>query len=321
MKFFAFLVLISINSYALDMNFMEAHHLRLSSQENVNNWLMPHTPDKDHDFAFTFFGTGNKDVPEVYDDIQSKKQDKIENRINSSYGKPYDAAAKVQFLFQKNSFRQAFSTNGGAVFVVTDPVFPELRGMIFHDYMASSSYKFQMGDFSFRPQLSYGFRRTLFRELTAGDLVQEKLNVKFNKAANVGLVEFGLQSAYKMSHYGEVFFDVNALPLTNYEYKYWETILGYRTPLLYQRLFLYAAFSPLYGGYYDVSRTYKLGANLSLVDSLRLHLFTLDDFYPGAEIQYRLGIVEVAVMTFERAYDDYGHQKSRQYGAALRLVF
>ncbi len=298
---------------------MESHSLRLSSQDEVNQWIIPMSQERHETVGLTIFASGHKDVLDVYEDLQSKNQPRIEKRIDSSYGTPYDASAKIQASIDYANFRQTLSTNAGAIFVVTDPIFPELQGLLFHDYMASTSYRFVFPHMVFKPQISYGYRKLLYRTLNAGQVASEKIKVQFNKVESVGLAEFSLESKFFLREYGEIFFEINSLPLTNYEYSYYDTNVGYRSPLFARLISFYAAYSPFYGGEYDVSRTLKLGAEIRPIDHVRLTLFTLDDFYLGGEAQILFRNFELALLTFERAFDDYGYQKSRQYGAFLKL--
>lgn len=316
--FFLFVIL-SLPASAKSLGFMESHSLRLSSQDQVNQWLIPMSQERHETVGFTILASGHKDVLDVYEDLQSKDQPRIEKRIDSSYGSPYDASAKIQAQFDYANFRQTLSTNAGAIFVVTDPIFPELQGLLFHDYMASSSYRFVFPNLMVKPQISYGYRKLLNRRLTAGQVASEKINVKFDKSPSVGLVEFSLESKYFLRKYGEIFFEANSLPLSNYEYSYYETNVGYRSPLFARLISFYAAYSPFYGGDYDVSRTVKLGAELRPLENLRLTVFTFDEFYLGGEAQLRFRNFELALLTFERSFDDYGFQKSRQYGAFVKI--
>jgi hypothetical protein len=317
--FFVF-ICFSGAAFAKSLGFMESHALRLSSQDEVNQWLIPMSSESHQNFGFTVFYSGNREVKDVYDDLQSKDQGRIEKRIDSSYGSPYDASAKIQAKFDYANFRQTLSTNAGAVLVVTDPIFPELQGFLFHDYMGSSSYRFVFPNAMVKPQVSYGYRKLMNRRLTAGQVASEKINVKLDKSPSVGLMEFSLESKYFIRKFGEIFFEVNSLPLTNYEYSYYETNVGYRSPLFARLISFYAAYTPFYGGHYDVSRTFKLGTEIRPVDHLRLSLFTFDEFYLGGEAQLRFKNFELALLTFERSHDDYGYQKSRQYGAFFRLL-
>lgn len=311
-------------------NFIESHLLRLSSQQNPAQWLLPFSQVKaPTSFESNVMLSMEKDTYNLYEDIQSKNREKIETRLQDSFGKPYDASVKVNFGYRYKSFNQFISTNGGAVLLVTDPVFPELKGFLYHDYTASSSYLFRPHPrLILKPQLSYGVRKILDQEYTVGDLVDKSLNVKFNKIPYIGFSELSLLGIFSLNGWGQGLLQLNSFPLTKNDYDYWDTFLGYKTPNFFKNsgwaaseLSLYGGYSPFYGGNYDVSRTYKIGAKTSFWDWIGLDLFTVDDFYPASILSFKFTYSTIEMFTFERAYDDFGRQKSRQYGLNLKATW
>jgi hypothetical protein len=311
-------------------NFIESHLLRLSSQQNPTQWLQPFNQVKTPTtFESNVMLSMEKDTYDLYKDIQSKKQEKIESRLQESFGKPYDVSAKVNFGYRYKNFTQFISTNGGAVLLATDPVFPELKGFLYHDYTTSSSYLFRPHPrLILKPQLSYGVRKVLDEQYTVGDLVDKGLKVKFNKIPYVGFSELSLLGILSLSEWGQALFQLNSLPITNKDYDYWNTFLGYKTPNFLKKagwaiseFSLYGGYSPFYGGNYDVSRTYKIGAKTAFWDWIGLDLFTMDDFYPASILSFKFTYLTVEAFTFERAYDDFGRQKSREYGLNLKATW
>jgi hypothetical protein len=324
-----FLALFSPAVLARKLNYIEAHLMRLSSQQNPTHWLLPFRHVKQpKTFETNIMVSMEKDTYPLYKDIQSKDQAKIQKRLADSFGKPYDVSAKVNFGFRYESFSQFFSTNGGAVLLVTDPVFPELKGFLFHDYTASSGYLFRPSPrFIIKPQLSYGVRKVLSEEYTVGDLVDKKLSVKFNETPYIGFMELSLLSLYSLKQWGQVLFELNSFPVIKNDYDYWDSFLGYKTPnflkgknWVLSEFSLYGGYAPFYAGQYDVSRTYKIGTRTALGD-FDLDLFTMDDFYPAAIISYNFTYASLELFTFERAYDDFGNQKSREYGLNIKALW
>jgi hypothetical protein len=324
------ILLISSSAHARKLNFIETHLLRLSSQQDPTHWLLPfkqvRTP---RSFESNVMLSMEKDTYSLYEDIQSKKQDKIQSRLQESFGQPYDVSAKINFGYRYGKFAQFFSINGGAALLATDPVFPELKGFLFHDYTATSSFILKpLPRLMLKPQISYGVRKTLDREYSVGDLVDKSLDVKFNEAPYIGFLELNVLVIFSLSEWGQLLFEVNSLPLMHQEFQYWDSFLGYKTPnfLRSKRWFLtelafYGGYSPFYGGEYDVSRTYKLGLKTSFAQGLEVDFFTMDDFYPAGIISWRVNYLTVEAFSFERAYDDFGNQKSRQYGLNLKVAW
>ncbi len=312
------------------LNYIEAHNLRLSSQTHSPHWINPFVFNKNPgNFEVNALVSGQKDVLKLYNDIESKDEQKIIDRLEESFGKPYDLSAKISVGIKVGSFSQFFSTNGGAVLLVTDPIFPELKGFLFHDYTSTSAYIFRPTKaLMLKPQVSIGFRRVLDKTLTTGDLVDKSLDVKFNKAPFIGFAEVNFLATYNTFGYGHLLGEISSLPMISNKYEYWETFLGYKTPNFakklnweFRELSLYGGYSPLYAGHYDVHRTFKTGIRFSPTKELSLDFFTMDEFYPGGLISYTFKHFEFAMFTFERAYDDHGEQKSRQYGLNLKFAW
>jgi hypothetical protein len=315
-----FLILLASPAWARRMNFIEAHQLRLSSQQNALHWLNPFQQTRNpQTFESNVYFSEQKDVYSLYKDVQSKDQTKITNRLQDSFGHPYDASAKVNFGYRNGALSQFFSTNAGAVLVATDPVFPELKGFLFHDYVSSTGYLFKpTKNWVIKPQLNLGVRRTLDKSYTTGDLVSSKLDVKFNKTPYIGFMELNLMSIYSFASWGQALAEINSLPLIKNDYQYWDTFLGYRSPIFWETTYVYGGYAPLYAGKYDVARTQKWGARFGK-NFFSLDVFTMDKYYPGAIMGFMFKFVEVSLVTFERAYDDFGKQKSRQYDFNLKM--
>lgn len=324
------LTVLSSSAQARKLNFIEAHLLRLSSQQDPTHWLLPFKQVKaPKTFEGNVMLSLEKDTYSLYQDIKSQKQDKIQSRLQESFGRPYDVSAKINFGYRSGKFAQFFSTNGGAVLLATDPVFPELKGLLFHDYVATSSYILKpFPRLMLKPQLSYGVRKTLDREYSVGDLVDQSLDVKFNEAPYIGFLELNVFGLFSLSEWGQILFEASALPLLQQDFQYWDTFLGYKTPNFLQNkkwliseLAFYGGYSPFYGGEYDVSRTYKWGVKSVVDQTLEIDFFTMDDFYPALIASWRLDYFTVEAFSFERAYDNFGNQKSRQYGLNLKATW
>jgi hypothetical protein len=316
------LLLLSGGAQARDLNFTEAHLLRLSSQQEPLRWLLPFRPVQSFSQASAgLFVSSEKEVPAVYRDIQSRDEDRIESRLLESYGRPYDASAKLFAQYHWGQFTQSISVNAGAAILITDPVFPEVRGFLFNDYLAATAYTFRpYAGLMLRPQVSYGLRRYLDREFTVGNLVDSRLDVNLSAAPYLAVAEFNLIATQELgAGMGELLFEIASLPLNNVGYAYWETFLGYRTPDFFQRLYFYGGYSPFYGGDYDVNRTFKVGANMRPWEWLSLDLFTMDRWYPAAVASVQFKHLQLDLFTFERAFDHFEFQRARQYGLALKL--
>lgn len=323
--------LLSTNLFARqNLNFIEAHQLRLSAHESAEEWMVPfHYHTKPGNLDSFIFVSGKQEVLDLFNTLQSRDRDKITSLLNNSYGVPYDASAKVGFLYKFHEWSQHFSINGGAALIVNDPVFPELRGLIFQDYTGTTAYMLRSDNkkFSFKPRLVYGYRRLIFGQYTTGDLLNNSLNTKINKTTPHFFTEFSFQSAYQLPFF-QLLAEGNSLPLTGANYNYWDTFLGARTLNLskylgrsIKTLTFYGGYSPFYGGYYDASRTIKIGTQVAINEHFAFDFFSFDKFLPGARLSFSYDWFELSLHTFERAYDDYLKQISRQYGLNLKASF
>lgn len=313
-----------------NFNFIEAHQLRLSAHESAEEWMVPfHYHARPGNLDSSIFVSGKQEVLDLFQTLQTRDREKIITQLNNSYGVPYDASAKIGFLYKFHEWSQQLSINAGAALIVNDPVFPELRGLIFQDYTSSTAFMLRSGDkkLSFKPRLVYGFRRLIFGKYTTGDLLNNSLNTKIKEEPTHFFSEFSFQAAYQLPFF-QLLAEGNSLPLAGVDYNYWDSFLGARTLNLskylgrtIKTLTFYGGYSPLYGGYYDASRTIKIGTQVAINEHFAFDLFSFDNFLPGARLALSYDWFELSLHTFERAYDDYLFQKSRQYGVNLKASF
>lgn len=322
----ALLIFSSTDAYSRKLNFLESQLFRIAAANNSMRAINPFYLRSDFTSAESNLHLGAQEKTyALYQDLQSKDQNKIEERLSESYGNPYDASAKLNLGYRMGNFTHFFSTNAGAALLVTDPVFPEMKGILFHDYTTSMQYTYHVTpQFLIMPQLNLGVRKTLDQQLTVADLVQRSLDMNFNKRPYLGFSEFSLLSVFGLSGLGQILFELNSFPIQEQKYSYWDSFLGYQTPSLINSYFLsdlkfYAGYSPFYGGQYDVSRTYKWGTELGLLDLFKIHFFAMDKNYLSSIFKIELRYLDLEFFTVERAYDDFDIQKSRHYGLNLRF--
>ncbi len=328
----SFLLLSSFSLFARELNYIESKIFRLSGHERVDEWVLPFYRYHKKTFPntkFNIFGSLNPDLPDVIDDIDSKDEEKITARLDSSFGKPYDASAKVLVGYRYKKFLQTFSANAGAVAIINDPVFPELNAILFHDYILTSAYVFKFGKkLTLIPRLIYGRRKVLDSSFTAAQLANEKPNTKIKNSPWEHIGEISLNSKYLTTHLDFVF-EVNSYPFINNEYEYWDSNLGVKSKnikkyipnLIFKRIDAYLSYSPAYGGNYDVSRTIRGGIGVEFNDKIMIDVFFEDEFLFGSLVKLNTSYFTLSAFTFERSYDDYHTQKSRQYGLSLTAQY
>ncbi|MGB0452635.1 MAG: hypothetical protein ACPGJV_02890 [Bacteriovoracaceae bacterium] len=324
-SFFVLLASLSLN--ARELNYIESRLFRLSGHERPNEWVIPfyrYHKRSFPQFKFNIFASTHPEVPDVIDDIDSKDQDRIQTRLDNSFGQPYDASAKVLIGYRYQNFSQTFASNAGTIAVVNDPVFPELQGMLFQDYTMTSSYIFNYGKkLTLIPRIIYGRRRVLDSSFTAAQLADKKPDTKIKNRPWKTFVELSFNSKYRMN-YLDLVFELNSLPISANDFDYWDTNLGVKSKNLnnyfgldIKKLDAYLSYSPLYVGNYDVSRTIKGGVGLEFNDFFMIDIFFEDEFLLGTLAKLNTRFFTISLFTFERAYDDFHTQTSRQYGINL----
>ena len=330
--FVVFILMLSFKIHARELNYIQAHLFRLSGTDRPEEWIIPFYRYYKHSLPnvkFSLLASGNKQVPDLVSDLDSKDKQKIQNRLDQSYGKPYDASAKVFLALRYEEFVQSFSANAGAVAIVNDPVFPALEGLLYQDYMAHTSYYYKFNnELLLIPRVSYGERRVLDSSFTAVQLADKRPDTKLNVQAWKVVVEFSLQARYTFDYF-DLFMQANSIPIIKNDYAYWDTNLGLKTKNLlsspdsdlFKVLDIYLMYSPIYGGNYDVSRTVKLGSGIVFNDNFALDIFLQDEYSLGGLAKLNFEYFELSVFTFERSYDDFHFQKSRQYGLNLVMKY
>src|SRR3989344_5558774 len=107
--FFLFIISCCLcqTTLARRLNYIEAHNLRLSSQTHSPHWINPFVFNKNlGNFEVNTLVSGQKDVLKLYNDIESKDEQKIIDRLEESFGKPYDLSAKISVGLKVGSFSQ-----------------------------------------------------------------------------------------------------------------------------------------------------------------------------------------------------------------------
>jgi hypothetical protein len=286
-----FLLLLSLGLNARELNYIESKLFRLSGYERPDEWVVPfyrYHKRSYPQFKFNLFASSHPEVLSVIDDVDSKDQNRIQTRLDNSFGRPYDASAKVLVGYRYQKFSQTFSSNAGAVAIVNDPVFPELQGVLFQDYTMTTSYIYNYKkEFIFIPRIIYGRRRVLDSSFTAAQLADKTPDTKIKNRPWNTFAELSFNGEYRMNYF-DLVFEANSLPITSNDFDYWDTNLGIKSKniskyfgLNLNKIDAYLSYSPLYGGNYDVSRTIKGGVGIEFNDLLMIDLFFEDKFLLG----------------------------------------
>lgn len=312
------------------LSYPKSHNFRLSSAASLRAWLLIPELGGAPQRTVRLLFADNPEVPGTYRDIKSKDIVRIQRRLETLYGHPVDAEAKIGLSLPFGAFEQSFAMNGAAAMLVNDPVFPELNGILFNDYTLTSAYAFRLPqEIEARAALNYGLRRVMEQSFTVGALLGSPLNTKLKTYPYRFYSELSLSAERRFASLGTFGFALQALPVYQKYYDYWAADLSWRsTDLLAgtnlsipKKAYLWAGVSPFFGGAYNWARTFRLGTSVAWFPFLRTDLFVTERFLLGGVISGRIGLVDLELFTFERAEDEHKIFKSRQYGAALSARF
>ncbi len=318
------------------LNYIQSSLLRLSSQNTIEKWVLPFFRQEpvqikkmNYTFKNNFLVVGNGELPGLFDDITSDNEPLMQKRINESYGQPTDTATKISIGGNWGRFTQELSFNAGEVFILNNPVFPELETFLFYDFYSSTSYRYQLDNsFELTPKLSLGPRRIIQKTITTGDLLAKSDLFKINKRPWVWFFELSLEAKYNGLWY-ELLLELNSIPLVDNDLNYWEVNLGARSANLLQpsenkilhSWDLFVLYSPLYGGDYDVRQTWKWGTGLYLSEHLGLDIFFNRELDPSGLVKLRLDNLDFSFFSMVKYYDHFKLQRSRSFGLNLRVQF
>jgi hypothetical protein len=335
------LILIFILSFPVfgkeKLNSMESELFRFSSIRETQNHFIPwrrETPESIKELGYNWFFDaflfGNSSLKNAYEDFSSDNEDEILERINQSYGKPLTTIARLGVQYKNKDFKQGLYANGGEVFLLNNPVFPELHGVLLIDFSSITEYSWYSSNdkFRFTPSLAISRRKSLKKTLSFSEIILDKSSYKLSQTNWYNTVDASLESEYSFSHFS-LMASARSVPIYGQKYNYWDTIVGFKTTNLAKKMdsrFLadlnfFGHYSPFYGGRYDVKKNYSLGTGIGFSDHLLLDLFISGKFYVNAGVKLNLENFEISIYTKKDSYDDFFIQEARFVGINSRFQF
>jgi len=329
MLYFIFKWFINL-SFASDLNYIQTEHLRdaqksssllYSSSAPTTSRYIPDT------FSFNNTIWATKETKATYDDFRSKNNQAIAQRLDQSYGTPYEAFLHVGF--QGNAFDYNFGLNNTAstLMMTQNPVYPTVDLFVMQDHNLFLAKKFfLLSTWYVMPQVNYGMRKVLKKSYTTSELVNDGLKIRLNQIEFKNYLSSSFTTKIKFYDFYP-FLELNAIPVAGNDSGAWNSQLGVSSANLFSyfllpRLFeltFNLSYSPFYAGHYDVSRTIKSELNFNYAKSFYFDFLLEDEFSPGARLAYKLYFLEIAAFTRLRAYDDYHFQRARIYGGEFSL--
>ncbi len=333
--FFVASILFHDLSYAHGLNFIEAHTLRLSSSESLEEWVLFH--DRPPSSESTHFKSRSIFVSHgalfrLFNAADSGDSTRVRGELESNMGTPYVANASIGIAGSYRGIWQSFSVNAGTIFQPNNPVFPELRGVLFNDFLFTTSYGVRVTPrLRLKPKITYGSRRLLFPTYDIGDLVENQPIVKIQEVPYLPVVEVGTLASVDLTRelHSSIHFSVQGVSLIQNRPSYWEARIGVHSKNLavlwsgglVDTLKLKLSLAPFFGGNYDWDRTLQLGLQVGFSELFNLDLFLWDRYRLGAFLRFKLRPIEVHFFTMERVLDNFGQYPTRQYGGGLSLYF
>jgi len=330
--FVSFLLPISI-AQTQELDFIQSRLFQLTSSVGFKDWLFNPLwveERKKKKRKFLAMLAPSNGLLEAYKDFDSGDSDRIIDRVNKSFGKPFSAGIKLELSLKGDEFLNHLSSNIGSFFIVNDPTFSEVELLLFRDYVikTSKSYQYFNNKLLFAPRITYGFRKVMKKKFTITELVKMYHDLEFSQKKYNPIVELNFLLKYKFENFS-VHFDLKSFPLISKEkLKYWETNLGFKSRkfnlekkgFYLNSLELFFSYSPFYGGLYDVSKTFKFGTNLELLKGVSLSLFSLGEFKPGLKLEWSGKSLSGSIYYYEY---EYGSLKKRfiQNGVSVNFNF
>lgn len=331
-----FLVIFSANysAEAAEANFLNSQILRMKDKYDsleIINPLLTFAEKKEWGGNLDLIG--EKDVYRFYQDISSKNQSQINQRLQQSFGSPYSFFGKIdlysKFNFESSFFLQTLHADMGGSFYLTDPVFPEVNTLLFQNYGASSALNlFSPNDYKINLSLNYGATRLLQKTLNVGDLVESRPSFKLKEIPYKFYLSLDIHGEYNLFNLGNIIIKINSIPIVKEDYELFNSFVGAITNDILPSSFeivehikFYGGYSPFYRGDYSVKRTVVVGSTLGLTTWMNFDVFTTDQMYVGGLVKIGTEFLNASLYTYQDSYDDYGINKFRNYGFNLNFNF
>lgn len=336
LKIMLFFFLTSSAYATKNTNALESELLRFSSIQDTQDYILPFFRDepksvKDlgNNLTFNFFFFGNSDIVNLANNLTSGDSEAIVKEIDESFGVPKTALIRVGVNYNYKKFTQSFNVNAGEVLVINNPVSPEISGLVFFDIAATSSYKWTSHSeyFSLEGSLSFIKRKAIKNTISLARLVDNDYeDFNLEQADSYNLVEGSLSASFNLD-YIDLQAQIRSIPLGGQRFSYWDSIIDIRSKdlALTSKYFsfwdIYAQYSPVYGGDYDILTTYKLGTGIGLSDHLAVDIFASGKLHANLIITLRLETVEFSVYSVNKVYDQEFYQEARAVGIDTRYRF
>lgn len=312
-------------------NFIESHLLRLSQSQDIENWTSPRAYEplaSSRSFFFESHAGGNTETIALYSLIKKKDKEKLEYELANLYGTPLEASLKIHSSYDFGFIKQSFVYAWGTAVTVNDPVFPELKGILFNDIGMRSEYTYPIVNGPVTTlRLTYGLRRLMDQSFTVGELLDKRPNLRFKSYPYRFFMDWSPGLSYSLKPV-VLFTEFQSLPIVDSSIDYWAGVVGVRTLNLskllekdwIENLHAWVSISPLFGGNYSVARTLQLGAMTKMTKYFQLTAY-MHDFLPAGEVRVLIDPVELSLYTYSRSYDEARTQFNRSWGLSLRASF
>jgi hypothetical protein len=314
--------------FASELNYIQSEHLR--NAEKSSSLLYIKNAPSTRRYIPECFSQSNSvwatpDTKKSYDDFRSKNNQAVRDRLDQSFGSPYEAFAHVGFMGNVFDYYFGLNNSGGLIAMTQDPVFPRFEVFLMQDHNVFLGKKFFiLPTWYIIPQLNYGIRKIFIRNYNTSELVNDGLKIRLNQLEYEKYLTTSVTTKMEFFSFFP-FLEISSIPLTDNNYNYWSSQLGVSSPDVFSYftiptnwdLTLSTSYSPFYGGYYDVSRTIRLELSLNYSKNFFIDFILEDEFSPGGRISGKLYFLEIALYSRLRSYDDYHFQKSRINGADL----
>ena len=305
------------------LGYLQSNLLRLAEKDHVSSWFFPanrlqrvNLRNPNYLNATDMMVFGHSEFPELIEDLQSKNDKIIEERVNRSFGEPFEAAIKVksEIMFNKD-WSVSISSNAAEVFILNNPVLPTLDFFIYQDF----NFGMRWTEFS----LVAGRRRSLNKKVDVVDVLNKSQNLKIGQLPWYSYINLSYEKQFDLEVL-DLNLNLDSIPVISTPYEYWQSNISLKSKNLisyfyYTNVFL--QFSPVYSGSYVFNKTIKFGPQFMFSKYIGSDIVFDSHFNVSYFFKALLENFEFDLYVVKSIYDDFYFNESRTYGLNFRFQF
>jgi len=270
---------------------------------------------------------GTKNLTDFQDGVDTKDEDKIADYLSENFGTNYDLQAKASLNYNIFNFSQQIGSNAFIWATPQNPIFPELKAFLNHDYFVNTQYSFHYKKIKWTPTLTLGKRKFIDKSITVSDILEKNTDFSYEDVPFQNFYEFSLL-AEKDTKFGKFYINLQSIPLSGYfPIHYWENRIGYNSINLNKSKYsflntkFFFSIAPSYAGNHDMLRTIKTGLIFEPVSFIDYSFYFHDNFNPAHRINIKTRAMDIEFEYKEKTFDNFDTQKEKSIGINFSIGF